>query len=328
MGTVTVTGTIDLKQFWPGAGSDGDTAKIKLTGATPFTFQSKAGGAHKPTSAFNGAYINVKGTQTPVVKKTTGALTVRFQGIDTTELHYPGVGKPIFRQHLAEAATRALADFLATLGPGPISCRVVSHNIKKPNDVFDKYARFVGDIIVRSNGQELDVNHRLIEQGWALPTFYSSMLNDEITKISTLAAQAKAAKQHLWAPGAYTANIGTLDKTLLYRGVNAPIQPDIGPAIMPKLYRRLVNWDEALRKGKTSTTSVRAFLLEARPKEPPERYILTSDKLASSGGKLPTHLFGDAISAANRLKLAPGAMVFPDAPSRLIAADGSPVTGW
>ncbi|HEV7599315.1 MAG TPA: thermonuclease family protein, partial [Bradyrhizobium sp.] len=189
-GILTVTGTIDSAQFWPKGLSDADTAKIivRVTGASSFSFQKAPGAPAKPTNAFAGAFM--KGSDS--IDKKTGKkrkpkmvinsksqITIRLQGIDAPELHFrPPSGHINLRQHFGESATIALATFLKSLGASPIPCRVVTR-VNKPNDVFDKYGRFIGDILVRKGAKEINVNHWLVEQGWAFPSFYDSMMVQE-----------------------------------------------------------------------------------------------------------------------------------------------------
>ena len=48
-----------------------------------------------------------------------------------------------------------------------MKCRVVT-GVSKPNDVFDTYGRFIGDIIVTGkNGKDVDLNLWMAQKGWA-----------------------------------------------------------------------------------------------------------------------------------------------------------------
>jgi len=81
-----------------------------------------------------------------------------------------------------------------TYGQQQLPCIVVTQ-VDAPNDVFDVYGRFIGTIFIRDqNGTEevladdgqatmkaTDVNLHCVHQGWAFPTFYSSMAEEEIT---------------------------------------------------------------------------------------------------------------------------------------------------
>jgi endonuclease YncB( thermonuclease family) len=136
-----------------------------------------------------------------------GKITVRLQGMDAPELHYRPVAAKKkadqtekqhtlylkwnleFRQLLAESATIALTAFFQDIGSSPIPC-IVRTAVDAPDEVFDTYGRFVGDIFVHRGGDHVDVNHWIVENGWAFPAFYSSMSEPEITTIVDLANQA------------------------------------------------------------------------------------------------------------------------------------------
>jgi hypothetical protein len=56
----------------------------------------------------------------------------------------------------------------------------IEHVVDHPNDVFDTYGRFIGDIQVRRGGSGQNINVWLAEQGWAFPALYSTMSAREI----------------------------------------------------------------------------------------------------------------------------------------------------
>ena len=91
-----------------------------------------------------------------------------------------------YRQFLGATSSKALHDFLAGTGEATLACRVFTH-VDAPNEVFDTYGRMVGDIEVTVAGKLVDINHWLVEQGFAYPTFYSSMNDDEIKAFLALA---------------------------------------------------------------------------------------------------------------------------------------------
>src|SRR5262249_50886660 len=152
-GILTVSGTIDFGQFWPDGMSDADTTKIlvRVSGAS-FSFQKAPGAPTKTTNVFAGAFMKGSDSVDPKTGKkrkpkfvinSKSQITVRLQGIDAPELHFkPPHGRTNLRQHFGETATIALAAFLKTFGPGPLACRVFTR-VNNPNDVFDKYGRFI-----------------------------------------------------------------------------------------------------------------------------------------------------------------------------------------
>ena len=76
-----------------------------------------------------------------------------------------------YRQRMAETATVAFRQFLSQVES--MLLHVVTA-VDKPGDVLNVYARFVGDILVNINGEEVNLNTWLIRSGLALPTFYNS----------------------------------------------------------------------------------------------------------------------------------------------------------
>ena len=327
MGLLTMTGTIDLAQFWPQGDSDADTAKIgvHVTGASSFTFQAGAGGPAKPTAAFIGASVKVKGKPKPVIDS-KGRVTVRFQGTDAPELHFaPTFGMLTLRQNFGEASTSALGAMLRAIGPGPLACRVITQ-VNHPNDVFDMFGRFIGDILVKKSKSEININHWTVEQGWAFPSFYNSMTSAEIQAVLTLAEAARKARRNIWSAGAFTQNLGTLDMRLIYRKKGAAPAPDKGAVINPKFFRRQYRWRDSVAKGKSTAKTLKQYLQGVKP---PDQYMLTAEVLASSSHSATVHNLADAINAANTVTVAPKDLVYREAGSTLVKGAGNtPVTTW
>src|SRR5262249_12166344 len=177
-------------------------------------------------------------------------VTIRWQGIDAPELHYrPTVDKLTdkqkaalravngnFRQLFGETAATALGKYLAKLGKNPIPV-VVRTSVDEPSDVFDVYGRLVGDIYVKLGRKELNLNHWMLQNGWAFPALYSSMSATEIQTVLALAKEAKAKRRGFWALVSSTLKF---DPKLLF-DEDGPIdaKSDRGPVVMPKLFRRL-----------------------------------------------------------------------------------------
>ena len=191
MPILRVNGQLDISQFWPGGESDGDTAKVLVTNQS-FEVDLKETGKFVKTHVFENATAKGR-TTTQVIKK--GKLTIRFQGIDAPELHYKAAPLPRtasatqrtkynaannnFRQNFGQSSAFALGQLLAKSGKGIINCQVVT-NVDTPNEVFDTYGRFIGDILVTIGGKQVDLNLWMVENGWAFPTFYNSMTEEEI----------------------------------------------------------------------------------------------------------------------------------------------------
>lgn len=100
-------------------------------------------------------------------------MTVRFQGIDAPELHFPPLTKRKGPEretgqstgnskvsHRRQSVTRS--------EPKILLYQVVTR-IDEPADAFDVYARLIGDVLVGSGAKQVNLNRRLAENGWALP---------------------------------------------------------------------------------------------------------------------------------------------------------------
>src|SRR6266446_250609 len=221
-GLLKVKGTLDLNQFWPDGESDADTAKVKV-GQNAFSFQTHSGAPFKVTHVFDNASVRGKTGTKPAIKNQQ--ITIRFQGIDATELHFqasPLSKKQMdklkslnkrYRQLFGETSTVKLHQFLATTGQTVVPCTVTTA-VDSPNEVFDTFGRFIGDILVKVKGKEVNLNHWLVEQGWAFPTFYASMSNDEIRTLVT--AAAKGRKKNDTPEKSLQKVVGKFDKTLIF----------------------------------------------------------------------------------------------------------------
>jgi endonuclease YncB( thermonuclease family) len=339
MGVLRVTGTIDVRQFWPDGESDADTTKVLVDVTSGrFEYQDATGQAFKPTHAFDGAVVHGR-TQKDVVDN-KGRVTIRLQGIDAPELHYrpqmtAGPPKPTdvqhaafkdangnFRQHFGETCAQALGAFLGKLGT-TVPCHVDTR-VQHPDDVFDTYGRFVGDIYVTKGGQDIDVNHWLVEEGWALPTFYDSMTTDEITTIVNLASDARKAKAGVYQHNSVATAIGAFDFTLRYeRGEDVPhFQPfaDSGSFIMPKLFRRQAAW-AVHAKAKIVNETFPKYLQGLK-----DKCFLRSDFLAQ-GKQAPAHELSDFVNDSDKITRGAEDLVFDEATSKLFR-NGKPVTAW
>jgi endonuclease YncB( thermonuclease family) len=312
MGLLQVEGTLDLSQFFPNGTSDGDTAHVVLK---RITFEGKL------THVFEGAHVRGRGSKDVIDKNK--AITVRFQGIDAPELHFtPSVAKAKakkpngdFRQSYGRAAAQALGKYLATLGTGAMKCRVVTE-VSKPNDVFDTYGRFIGDIIVTDkSGKDVDINLWMAQKGWAFPTFYTSMSADEIEKFQTAADSAQKKKLGIWK--GYKPAL-TFNCKLLFKD-KPKTAPDAGAVSMPKIFRRL-----ALDYVSKGNTKLHTFLAtEATP----DRCYKTSEFLEQGITVAVQHNLAELVTNTN-VTFKPGDLVFQEAASTLYDKKNKKIVGW
>src|SRR5262245_27678990 len=185
MGLLIISGTLRVSQFWPDGRSDADTANLELGAHDPFVFVDDAG-QRRPTQAFDGAEVVGKHGRKAVIKQSKGSnvrsVVIRFQGIDAPELHYqPEVvgsgGKGVnhrFRQFMGETSANALHSIVSAFAQQVIPCEVrtvVAH----PSDVCDVFGPVVGNLVLVLGGVRIDLNQRLLREGWALPGLYNSM---------------------------------------------------------------------------------------------------------------------------------------------------------
>lgn len=311
MPLLKLSGTIDTAQFWPHGESDADTVKVSIAGqASPWKYNNKT------TRAFDGAIVHGK-VRKPVADK-QNRVTIRLQGIDAPELHYPPKN---YRQPLGESATVALGKLAASIGKQIVPCQVTTQ-VEKPNDVFDTYGRMVGDVWLTIKGKAANINHWLAKQGWAFPTFYTSMTSDEINQIIELSEAARKSKKNIWRQ--YSSKIGPLDTTLLFRKNGQP-GADKGPVVLPKLFRRLCGWQVAKAKGDSNATTLKAFLDEAKP---PDLFYSTKDILEHSIHSATQERLSSVVGSGDVLQLLPKDMTFSEKTSTLVGPDGKKILNW
>lgn len=342
-GLLEVAGTIDVSQFWPSGRSDADTTTVIVkVGANPIKFRKNDASPFHATHVFDNAIVTGR-TRKPAIKN--GHITIRLQGIDAPELHYqPSALSPtekkglsaaqlnsyhllvhFYREFLGATSTKALHDFMAKVGKATIDCQVVTQ-VDHPNDVFDTYGRLVGDIDIVVSGSPVNLNHWLVEQGWAFPTYYTSMTNDEILAIDKLAKTAQSKKHGVWKFLSKT--VGVFDFTLREPKKNdtSVLATDKGPVLFPKLYRRFTNWS-ARNKAKVTKQSFQTFLAAGSGGKPDGCYE-TRDFLANGVHSATHRTFDEFVQAGKIIKFQPGGLVFSEAPSKLTRPDGSPINNF
>lgn len=334
MGLLRVTGTIDVRQFWPQGASDADTAVI-LVGVDAFHYQAQPGGAFKTTHAFDGALVHGRqGAKAPLDSQ--GRVHVRLQGIDAPELHYQPspLGKSLkatlpssvvdayralshkYRQHWAESAALALLNFVSHFGQQKITCTVTTV-VEEPTDVFDTYARLVGDIWLKQQ----NVNLWLVRQGWVYPSYYDSMKPNEINAVLKAWAIGKTKGR---VANALAASVGTLDFNLLYRsgaGMHVVSGADKGSVLYPKIYRRLVTWSAEKKAGVTHD-NFRQFVASGG-----DKYLRLADFLAS-GKHAQQYPLAKVLGAGGKCNLRPESTVFVEDPNSQLKKDNKIVHTW
>jgi len=116
---------------------------------------------------------------------------------------------------------------------------LVTTRVSKPNDVFDKYGRFVGDLLL---SDVTNLNHWMLAAGWAFSALYNSLQDDEL---QAFLAAAKKGKSKLLND--YSRDLSFWDPKLQTPHKEPPgfcydEAQDKGPVQFPKLFRRIVTW--------------------------------------------------------------------------------------
>jgi endonuclease YncB( thermonuclease family) len=363
-GLLTIDGVIRLSQFWPQGKSDGDTVKITIPKGIndAFKFAKRPTGPAKVIHTFDTALSYDAATlpltamkyATKVVTQPRGKanvgvrqITIRLQGIDTPELHYkiydgrtvvqiPKANRKVnieYYQHLGGSAALALHRLVRAVGTADVVPCQFRTRVSTASQAIDKYGRFVGDIFVTVGGVDVNLNNAMLEQGLAFPAFYESMSTSEISeKISVAEAGAKVPDR---LSTHYRAKVGTLDKRLKYlpftaaAKANPPqIGSDVGPAIHPKLYRRLCAWT-ILRDGAAQRASgpiPSNFSTYLREDPSLKEIFLAKDFLKKGKAAQKRDFF--QFFKNNRLSLQPAEMVFQEARSNLFTSAGKPIKAW
>jgi hypothetical protein len=182
----------------------------------------------------------------------------------------------------------------------------------------------VGDVLVTANGTQINLNHWLAENGWALPTYYNSMLETEIRTIDSFASQARKGKKGIWKR--WSNDVAHPDTSLIYRtpGNKPKPAPDAGPAVMPKLFRRQIRYFVS-QENDLFSGSVDDYL--HKQKDP---WVKTADFLKSTKIK-PTSKTGNLgilVNASGKFSLDPDAIVFFEKASTLVNSAGKKITSW
>ncbi|MDX2155627.1 MAG: thermonuclease family protein [Hyphomicrobiaceae bacterium] len=327
MGILKVEGTIALDQFWPTGESDADTTKIHVNVSGDSFIYAADGQNFVVTHVFDGARVVGKSNDLVIEN---GRITVRLQGVDAPELHYRAAALPRTspatpgqraafnqanrtsrRQHWAESATLALKDRLSLVDPQTVPCQVLSF-VDHPYELVDTYGRVVGNIRI-GRQFETDINLWLTEEAWVVPTFYSSMTEDEIEALLEAMRRGFGKGRVL---DAISSDTSAFDDRLVYRR-NGPAHPgaDAGPVLMPKVFRRQVAYELQKKTGIVSGT-FKAFLSDS-----PDFCFELEDFLRSTVHSATPRRLHDFVTGS-RLRVAPHEIVFKEKFSSVVDADG------
>lgn len=342
MGTLRIHGVIDISQFWPQGSSDADTTKIKLkVGPGSFEYRENNSKKFVKTDAFQDAISKGQGAK-PVINtsKRTGeqTITIRLQGVDAPELHYKAA--PLRRvptvtdaqrakfneynaerrQCFAESSTVALAKYLkAYANDDGMIPAVVQTAVEKPFEAVDTYGRFVANIAVGKKFDK-DLNVWLVENGWGMPTFYTSMTLAEMDVF--LRAWKKGKVKAGRVGKSVLKDASRFDWKLLYREPSEDIYfkmgEDRGRVLVPKLFRRQCSWMVSRKAGVLEAgTSFQDFL-----KTSPDQLVLLEDLREQGIHAATVFALHDFVDRKNRVLKGPEEIVFKEKPGTLVDSKG------
>ena len=335
MGTLKIIGQIELKQFWPEGLSDADTSNILVSvDNDSFFYRKDNQSSYRKTKVFNTASVIGK-TRAKLIKN--NKIKVRFQGIDAPELHYkapPLQNKPdvtpalraeyneknkSFRQNLSESATFALRKFLRSINKSVVTCQVLSHNVEKPREVVDTYGRFVANVNVKQHNKTIDLNVWLAKEGWVVPTFYTSMSEEEMAELLSAAKKGKK-KNRIWKY--LRTDTGKFKYSLQFRKnvIEFNLGDDNAILIMPKLFRRQVSYEMQKKVG-LFTGKISEFLTKSKdPFYKTEEFLLEG-----FDAKL---YYIDEFFNGKKFQLGPSDLVFREKYSNIIDENGGFIVNW
>lgn len=190
----------------------------------------------------------------------TGAVNLRFEGIDTPETHYPSPVKGGHLTHQPETPADAATDFTlkslgftnvvwgandegrrtkvkSAVGAGRgyiLSNASDGRNGRAVSFVFSGNAQQDdGDEVFLTASQiKSSVNYKSLEAGAAYPTYYNSLYSDLRKELNKAVAAARAAHRGIWKLDRTTAGFQ-------YGGLNTIQNTHL---ILPKFFRRLVEY--------------------------------------------------------------------------------------
>jgi endonuclease YncB( thermonuclease family) len=181
MGLLKLRGTLDGAQFWPTGQSDSDTTKVIVTvHGNSFQFSDDGVTHFKTTHAFDDARVKGKsGTKTAIGQH--GQVTIRLQGIDAPELHYPlpplgnkagllaeqrdayrVLEKVEYRQYRGESSRRPSA---IVARPGHVACEV-TRGFPRPTKSSTRTAGSSATSAWSATARTV-LNDWLVVNGWA-----------------------------------------------------------------------------------------------------------------------------------------------------------------
>ena len=195
-----------------------------------------------------------------------GSVQLRLDGIDAPEISYGGFGQPLGRE--ARDRMLMLAGFTELIrergSDAVVSARPARVRGTALASVADGSGRpvallFAGDEAADGVGASLagrSLNHRLLAAGAVYPMLYDSLAPELRAALRSAAAGAREARHGVWAGDATTTGFELVDQ--------ASIGPQ-GALILPKLFRRCIEYLQARLPGQSLPEWLHASAATRRP---------------------------------------------------------------
>jgi hypothetical protein len=162
-----------------------------------------------------------------------------------------------------------------------------------------------------------------VENGWALPTFYETMTATEISLLNDKAKSAHKNFLGIWKD--YSNQIVPFDFDLFTLNKPPYIEPmsDKGKFIMPKIYRRQVNYEVNRRAKIITDSSLKGYIKKGKDK------CFKLSEFAAQGTKAKIHYLDEYISKEGKIKVLEASdLVFKEAPATLRNHNGKRILKW
>jgi endonuclease YncB( thermonuclease family) len=203
-----------------------------------------------------------------------GGVQLRLDAIDALETHYTPRSSPHpWRQNpeLGDGAADALLDQLGFTGVVRDTGGIVTAASPdaRPGAILtrfaDQYGRAVafvfpdgrqpdgqdgGQVFLDPAGLTESVNHRLLQDGWVYPTFYSQLFPDLRDELTAATLIARTAGSGVWAADSTTSGFTLQSRDQLTEQL----------VILPKLFRRLAEYLTLDDTGGVDLSGFLAFL--------------------------------------------------------------------
>jgi len=110
------------------------------------------------------------------------------------------------------------------------------------------------------------------------------------------------------------------------KGDTSVLATDKGPVILPKLYRRYTSWS-VRHKAKVTSENFQQFLAAGSGGKP-DACFETADFLANGVYSASPRTLDQFVVGGKTIKFQPDGLVFQEAPSKLVGANGKPISNF